>query len=155
MLDTEPEEVVIRKVGDDGFDGTGLHELLRSLSVTALSVCGLLSEMCVAATARTAMRLGYRVVLAHDSHATYPVPAYGPTDRLCLLRWQHAQRNGHSATPSSYRHVAQTFSSLPLSRRTREPPDHAAIPSVVPACVTSAQIDAPFAGYRAKEHQCL
>jgi streptothricin hydrolase len=80
VLDAKPEEVVIRKVGDDGFDGTGLHELLRGLGVTALSVCGLLSEMCVAATARTAMRLGYRVVLAHDSHATYPVPAYGPTE---------------------------------------------------------------------------
>ena len=80
VLDAGPGEVIIRKVGDDGFDGTGLHGLLRDRGITAISICGLLSEMCVAATARTAMRLGYRVLLAHDSHATYAVPAYGPTD---------------------------------------------------------------------------
>lgn len=80
VLDLDPREVVIRKVGDDGFDGTGLDDLLRERGVKAISVCGLLSEMCVAATARTAMRLGYRVLLAHDSHATYAVPAFGPTE---------------------------------------------------------------------------
>lgn len=80
VLDAEPDEFVIRKVGDDGFEGTGLDELLRDRGVTTFSVCGLLSEMCVAATARTAMGLGYRVLLAHDSHATYPVPAYSLTE---------------------------------------------------------------------------
>jgi hypothetical protein len=34
--------------------------------------------MCVAATARDALRLGYEVVLAHDSHGTYPVPPFAP-----------------------------------------------------------------------------
>lgn len=80
VLDVDPVEVVLRKSSDDGFDGTGLDRLLRDHGITAISLCGLLSEMCVAATARTAMHLGYRVVLAHDSHATYEVPAYGPND---------------------------------------------------------------------------
>ena len=75
-LNVGPSELVLRKSGDDGFDGTGLDSLLRERSVTAISICGLLSEMCVAATARTAMRLGYRVLLAHDGHATYEVPGY-------------------------------------------------------------------------------
>jgi len=34
-----------------------------------------MSEMCVAATARSAMERGYEVVLAHDAHGTYDVPA--------------------------------------------------------------------------------
>lgn len=73
-----PTEDVIRKDGDSGFSGTRLHSLLRERCVDALSVCGLMSEMCVAATVRNALDLGYDVVLAHDSHATYPVPALDP-----------------------------------------------------------------------------
>lgn len=43
-----------------------------------MSICGVMSERCVAATARSAWQLGYGVVLAHDSRATYPVPPNGP-----------------------------------------------------------------------------
>lgn len=39
-------------------------------------MCGVMSEMCVAATVRAALAHGFRVVLAHDSHATYDVPAF-------------------------------------------------------------------------------
>jgi streptothricin hydrolase len=34
-----------------------------------------MSEMCVSATARSALNLGYHVVLPHDGHATYDIPA--------------------------------------------------------------------------------
>ena len=69
------DEVVIRKTGDDGFDGTGLGGLLRRRGVRRLAICGVMSEMCVSATARTAMQLGFGVVLPHDAHATYDIPA--------------------------------------------------------------------------------
>ncbi|WP_395448539.1 isochorismatase family protein [Aminobacter sp. UC22_36] len=69
-----PGEHVVRKTGDDGFDGTGLNELLAASSASVLAICGTLSEMCVAATARTAMAIGYGVILPHDGHATYDVP---------------------------------------------------------------------------------
>ncbi|MFG7946763.1 isochorismatase family protein [Streptomyces cacaoi] len=68
-------EYVLRKTVDDGFEETDLRERLDAAGVRALAVCGVLSEMCVSATARTALRLGYRVVLPHDAHATYDVPA--------------------------------------------------------------------------------
>ncbi|MGW5022390.1 isochorismatase family protein [Streptomyces cacaoi] len=68
-------ECVLRKTVDDGFEETDLRERLDAAGVRALAVCGVLSEMCVSATARTALRLGYRVVLPHDAHATYDVPA--------------------------------------------------------------------------------
>ncbi|MFE3251982.1 isochorismatase family protein [Streptomyces sp. NPDC059209] len=68
-------EAVVRKEHDDGFAGTSLGGLLVGAGVKGIAVCGVMSEMCVSATARTALARGYRVVLPHDAHATYDVPA--------------------------------------------------------------------------------
>ncbi|WP_405677045.1 isochorismatase family protein [Streptomyces sp. NBC_01511] len=68
-------EVVVRKEHDDGFAGTDLGGLLVAAGVKGIAVCGVMSEMCVSATARTALARGYRVVLPHDAHTTYDVPA--------------------------------------------------------------------------------
>jgi streptothricin hydrolase len=70
-----PREHVIRKPRDDGFDATPLGEALVSAGVRSLAICGVMSEMCVHATAKTALARGYRVVLPHDAHATYDIPA--------------------------------------------------------------------------------
>lgn len=74
-VDTERGETVVRKTVDDGFEDTRLEELLRDAGVRDLAVCGVMSEMCVRATAGTALELGFRVVLPHDAHATYDIPA--------------------------------------------------------------------------------
>ncbi len=68
-------EKVVRKTDDDGFVDTPLGDLLTGARVEALAVCGVLSEMCVSATARAALARGFRVVLPHDAHATYDIPA--------------------------------------------------------------------------------
>ncbi len=70
-----PRETVVRKTQDDGFEGTALGDLLEAADVEGLAICGVLSEMCVSATARTALARDYRVVLPHDAHATYDIPA--------------------------------------------------------------------------------
>lgn len=70
-----PAEHVIRKPRDDAFADTTLGDLLHDLQVKSLVLCGLMSEMCVQATARTALARGYRVVLPHDAHATHNIPA--------------------------------------------------------------------------------
>lgn len=64
-------EMVLRKSGDDGFEGTELETILTSERVTRIAVAGLLSEMCVSATIRGALKRGYQVVLVHDAHGTY------------------------------------------------------------------------------------
>ena len=74
-FEPQPGDAVVRKKDDDGFVGTALNSLLRDHHVKTISICGVLSEMCVAATARSAMERGYEVVLAHDAHGTYHVPA--------------------------------------------------------------------------------
>ena len=70
-----PREHVIRKPRDDGFDATPLGEVLVSAGVRSLAICGVMSEMCVHATAKTALARGYHVVLPHDAHGTYDIPA--------------------------------------------------------------------------------
>jgi nicotinamidase-related amidase len=67
-------EVVIRKSRDDAFDGTGLGDLLKQRRVDRLCVVGVMSEMCVLATARAALDRGFGVVVPHDGHATYDIP---------------------------------------------------------------------------------
>jgi len=74
-VEAGPRESVIRKTWDDGFKDTALGAVLTEAGVESLAVCGVMSEMCVQATARTALELGYRVVLPYDAHATHDVPA--------------------------------------------------------------------------------
>jgi len=64
-----PGGEIVRKTIDDGFLGTALPALLTGVRRVAL--CGVLSEMCVSATARSALARGYEVVLPHDGHGTY------------------------------------------------------------------------------------
>lgn len=76
-------EIVIRKTKDDGFDGTPLAEVLRVHGIQRLAVGGVMSEMCVLSTARTALARGLGVVLPHDGHATYDIgPAPGSHDTV-------------------------------------------------------------------------
>ncbi|MFI5945616.1 isochorismatase family protein [Streptomyces uncialis] len=70
-----PGETVVRKSEADAFAGTPLTGLLSGAGVRAVAVCGAMSEMCVQATARTALARGHRVVLPYDAHATQNVPA--------------------------------------------------------------------------------
>ncbi|WP_405694514.1 cysteine hydrolase family protein [Streptomyces sp. NBC_01185] len=74
-VEAGPAEVAIRKTHDDAFQETSLEDLLTASGVRSVVVCGLMSEMCVQATARTAVARGYRVALPHDAHATYDIPA--------------------------------------------------------------------------------
>jgi streptothricin hydrolase len=64
-------EPLLRKRGDDGFEGTHLEALLRQAGVRRLAVAGFLSEMCVSATIRTAFARGFEVLLVRGTHATY------------------------------------------------------------------------------------
>lgn len=75
MIEPERTEHVLRKRKDDGFIGTDLAAILDRHGVRALVLCGLQSEMCVAATARGAMARGIQVVLPRDAHGTYAILA--------------------------------------------------------------------------------
>lgn len=74
-LEPDPGEKVIRKINDDGFESTELGDFLAASGIGRLAITGVMSEMCVSATARSALQRGLAVVLAHDAHATYDIPA--------------------------------------------------------------------------------
>jgi hypothetical protein len=56
-----------------------------------------MSEMCVSATARSALQRGIVVVLAHDAHATYDIPAMPGIAPLYLPQPSPELPSGRSA----------------------------------------------------------
>jgi nicotinamidase-related amidase len=65
-----PEEQVIIKNFPNSFVNTPLLETLRKLEITHIIICGMMTHMCVDATARAAKDLGFTVTLVHDATAT-------------------------------------------------------------------------------------
>lgn len=60
----------VHKTATDSFHRTPLHDMLQSLGVSHLVVCGMQSDFCVDTTTRRALALGYRVTLVADGHTT-------------------------------------------------------------------------------------
>jgi len=69
-LEVEPRDYhITSKRRYDAFQGTDLHELLRSLGIGALVVTGVCTDVCVSATVQRARCLDYRVFLVTDGVA--------------------------------------------------------------------------------------
>ena len=64
--DTEP---VMQKAAPNGFVGTGLESYLRDHGIDELVVTGMMSSMCVDATVRAAIDLGFDATVVHDACA--------------------------------------------------------------------------------------
>lgn len=62
-------ETVIEKARPNSFVGTDLEEQLRAGGIEHLTICGAMSQMCVDATVRAAVDLGFEVTVAHDACA--------------------------------------------------------------------------------------
>ncbi|MGN8553890.1 UNVERIFIED_CONTAM: cysteine hydrolase [Microbacterium sp. SLM126] len=62
-------ETLVRKTFPNAFLETGLHELLGGAAASDLLVIGMMSSMCVDATVRAAVDLGYDVTVASDACA--------------------------------------------------------------------------------------
>jgi nicotinamidase-related amidase len=65
-------ETVLKKYASSAFENTDLQATLNALGVKALVVCGLQSEFCVTNTVKSALGLGFGVVVASDAHSTWP-----------------------------------------------------------------------------------
>ena len=69
MVEPLPSETVILKHRPNCFHQTKLHEFLREAGVSRLIIAGAMSQMCIDATTRSAVDLGYHVTVAHDACA--------------------------------------------------------------------------------------
>jgi nicotinamidase-related amidase len=63
-------ETVISKEHPNSFRDTGLETELRAADVDELVVCGMMTSMCVDATVRAAVDLGFDTTVVHDACAT-------------------------------------------------------------------------------------
>lgn len=71
-------EPIVYKHEPNSFLNTNLLELLKSWDVKRVVICGMMTHMCVDATARAASDLGFEVIVAEDACATRDL-TYGDT----------------------------------------------------------------------------
>jgi nicotinamidase-related amidase len=74
-----PAEPVVRKAHPNGFLDTRLEETLRAREVDEVVLCGMMTSMCVDATARAAADLGFSVTVVHDACAAPDLEFGGET----------------------------------------------------------------------------
>jgi nicotinamidase-related amidase len=72
-------EPVLQKAAPNGFVGTELESELRRLGVDELVVAGMMSSMCVDATVRAAVDLGFATTVVHDACAAPDLEFLGET----------------------------------------------------------------------------
>ena len=70
-LIVEDNDIRVRKTSGDSFLRTNLEEILKSLEINNLIICGYASEFCIDNTTRRATGLGYTVQLVSDAHTTH------------------------------------------------------------------------------------
>jgi nicotinamidase-related amidase len=68
-LDCEPDDLKLDKVRFDAFQWTSLEPLLRGLSVRKLLICGVVTNLCVETTVRSAFMRDFPVTLIEDACA--------------------------------------------------------------------------------------
>lgn len=69
-------EPVIMKTLPNGFAGTELHERLQQAGRNSLILAGFMTHMCISASARAALDLGYQTTVVADATATRALPAH-------------------------------------------------------------------------------
>ena len=77
-LQVQADDRRIRKATPDAFLRTELYDVLQTLGVQDLVVCGMHTEFCVDTTTRKALALGYPVVLVSDAHTSAGNSAISP-----------------------------------------------------------------------------
>ena len=80
-----PGETIFEKNRPNSFIGTGLEDALRAAGIERLILCGAMSQMCVDATARAAVDLGFSLTVVGDACAAASVRYGGlmvPSDHV-------------------------------------------------------------------------
>jgi nicotinamidase-related amidase len=72
-------ELVVQKAHPNSFRETTLEATLRAAGVDQVVVCGMMTSMCVDATARAAADLGFDVTVVSDACATLDLEFAGET----------------------------------------------------------------------------
>ena len=86
-LDVRPEDAVIEKCRFSAFTpgASGLDALLRGLGIDTVIVSGTLTNCCCESTARDAMQLNYRVLIAADANAALSNEEHAATLQIMAM----------------------------------------------------------------------
>ncbi|MDP6114283.1 MAG: isochorismatase family cysteine hydrolase [Planctomycetota bacterium] len=85
------EDLVVDKLTSGAFTSTFLDHALRNMGITAVIVTGIVTDMCVFGTARTAAELGYDSLICEDACVAFSARSHNEA----LL--MHARRFGRVA----------------------------------------------------------
>ena len=83
-------EPIVQKAHPNAFLDTTLEDELHARGIDQLVVCGMMTSMCVDATVRAAVDLGFEATVVHDACAAPDLEFAGETipaqvgDRLCV-----------------------------------------------------------------------
>ena len=66
-------EPIVTKTSINAFTTTNLQQLLTTLGIRELTICGIQTEQCCETTTRVASDLGYDVTFVTDATATFPI----------------------------------------------------------------------------------
>lgn len=75
----KPDEPVFEQSRPNSFIGTGLEAAVRENGIKHLILCGAMSQMCVDATARAAVDMGFQITVVSDACAAAVVTHAGVT----------------------------------------------------------------------------
>src|SRR5437899_4286087 len=75
----QPGEPVVQKAYPNSFRDTDLEQRLREAGAEQLLIVGMMTSMCVDATVRAAVDLGFECTVAHDACATLDLEFAGAT----------------------------------------------------------------------------
>ncbi|KAK4702973.1 hypothetical protein P7C70_g3246, partial [Phenoliferia sp. Uapishka_3] len=70
----EGEEIIVKQA-PSSFTGTTLHETLTKLGAKQIVLTGYMAHVCVTGTARSAMELGYDVIIVRDAIGDRDIPS--------------------------------------------------------------------------------
>jgi nicotinamidase-related amidase len=96
-------EPIVQKHYPNSFRETGLLDMLRGWGIERLVICGMMTHMCVEATARAAVDLGFQVIIAEDACATKDLEYEGT-----VIPAEQVHKAFLAAFKSSYGHVMKT-----------------------------------------------
>jgi nicotinamidase-related amidase len=81
-----PGEAVVPKHHPNSFRKTNLLELLQTDEVSHLVICGMMTHMCIDATARAARDHGFECIVAADACATRDLTFAGATVPAAMVQ---------------------------------------------------------------------
>ncbi|KDD68182.1 isochorismatase hydrolase [Pseudomonas mandelii PD30] len=88
-LAPQPDELIIDKGRYSAFHRTNLDARLKALGVDTLSICGVLTDVCVLSTVFDAFALGYRIRLVSDACTTTTLAGHYSA-LLIMANWVYA-----------------------------------------------------------------